>query len=532
MGDSSKKLRVVLVRGPIVYGYGAVNNEATPVIAYAYISAYLRKKGYEAVVVDAIGEGLNRTWPLKKYPGFNCQGLTFAEIVARIPTDSDVIGFSGMFSGEWPVMRDLIVELRKHFPKALFVAGGEHVTALSEYSLRDCPALDVCVRGEGEHIFYELLESYSESGSFTNVDGIGYLDEEGVYHENGGLPRIREIDEIPWPHWPEGYLEKFWVAGKAYGVSSERDMPFMISRGCPYRCTFCSSPQMWTTRYSLRDINGVVAEIKHYVQRYDITSVQLYDLTAIVKKSWTVEFCKRLIDEGIKLQWSLPSGTRSEALDAEVLSLLRKIGLIYLVYAPESASPRILKNIKKKVKLDVLTKSVLEARRLGIIVRINLIIGFPSETWKDVLQTLWYGLKMSVRGVDEVPIYIYSPYPGTEISRELEEAGKITYNDEYFLSLASLNSCYLSTKVVSYNPKIGARALGVVRLTFILTNYAVAYLLYPRRILRTLRNAFIGKETSTVLEHRLKDLIKKKRTTVQSERVRTTGLVSTSDKSL
>lgn len=511
--EAGKKLRVALVRGPIVFGDGAVNNEATPAIAFAYISGYLQKQGYDPVMVDAIGEGLNRTWALKNYPGFNCHGLTFDEVIERIPEDTEVIGFSAMFSGEWPVLRDLILEIRKKYPRALLVAGGEHITAMTEYSLRDCPALDVCVRGEGEHIFYEVLEAYSEAEHFEQVNGIGYLDDKGRYIETGDLPRIRNIDEIPWPYWPDGYLEKFWEAGKSYGVGTERDMPFMISRGCPYRCTFCSNEQMWTTRYILRDVEDVIREVKHDIDRYDITAVQLYDLTAITKKRWLAEFANRLIAENIQLQWSLPSGTRSEALDEEGLRLLKQIGCIYLVYAPESGSPRTLELIKKRVDLERLSESVLEAKRQGYVVRINLIIGFPCETLKDILQTLWYGLKMACKGVDEVPFNIYSPYPGTEIYQELIEGKKIEVNDEYFFSLTSLNSAYFNGKVVSHNPRISSQTLKMVRLFFILTNYAISYLLYPHRIVRTLRNLFKeGSESSTVFEHRLKDLFKRRRT--------------------
>ena len=136
------------------------------------------------------------------------------------------------------------------FPDALFVAGGEHITALPEYTLRDCPALDVCVRGEGEHIFYELVESWAATRDYASVNGIAYLDADRQFVLTGGLPRVKDVNTIPWPYWPEGYLERFWAAGKSYGVCTERDMPLLVSRGCPFQCTFCSSPQMWTTRTS------------------------------------------------------------------------------------------------------------------------------------------------------------------------------------------------------------------------------------------------------------------------------------------
>jgi radical SAM superfamily enzyme YgiQ (UPF0313 family) len=503
---------VALVRGPIVSTARSVNNEATPCIGLAYVSAYVRAHGYEPTIVDAIGEGLGRYWSPPAHPGYVCQGLTFVDVLARVPRDTDVIGFSAMFSGEWPVQRELITAMRGEFPKTVIVAGGEHITALPEHSLRDCPALDVCVRGEGEHTFYEVLECLSEGRDLATVNGIAYIDGDGAFRANDHMPRIRELSQIPWPDWREGYLEKFWAAGKSYGIASERDMPLLVSRGCPYQCTFCSSPQMWTTLYRLRDPDDVVAEIEHYKTRYAITSLQLYDLTAITKKSWTVEFTNKLLARKINLKWSLPSGTRSEALDHETLNLLKRTGCTYLVYAPESGSATTLQRIKKKIQLPRITASILEAKRQGIVVRTNLIIGFPHETRREVFETIRYGLMLAARGADEVSINIFSPYPGSELYRELVAVGKIQLSDRYFLQLTSLNSDYTRTNPLTFNPVMGPRELAFYRISFMLLNYLVGYVLYPARIWRTLRNVFMSRHSAaTVLEHRLKDALRRKR---------------------
>ena len=505
--DRSNK--VALVRGPILSKKDAVNNEATPSLAFAYISGHLQKHGYNSIIVDAIGEGLNRTWPSKKYPGFKCQGLKFKEIIDRIPSDINIIGFSAMFSGEWPILRDLIIQTRSSFPNVLIVIGGEHATALTEYSLRDCPAIDICIRGEGEQILVDVLNVHNQNGSYDKVEGAAYIDENGEYHQKTYKPvRMNNINAIPWPLWPKGYLEKFWEAGKSFGISSKRDMPFMISRGCPFKCTFCSNKLMWGVRYNLRDIDDIIDEIKHYVQIYNISSIQLYDLTAITKRNWTIKFCERLIAEDIQLDWSFPSGTRSEALDKEALSYLKKIGCKYLVYAPESGSVQTLKKIKKQINLNDITNSAIEAKRQGLIIRTNLIIGFPGETWRDVFRTILYGIKLAIKGVDEVPIFIFSPYPGTELFDELQREGKIVLNENYFLSLTSLNSSYFNINVISHNPKLNAKKLGITRVFAILLNYLLGYLIYPKRIFRTFRKLQNLESASTVFEHRIIDLLK------------------------
>lgn len=90
---------VALVRGPILSTHAAFNNEATPAIGLAFISGYLKKHGYNPVIVDAVGEGLNVTWQPEGIDGYQCQGTTIENTVAMIPDHVRVIGFSTMFSG-------------------------------------------------------------------------------------------------------------------------------------------------------------------------------------------------------------------------------------------------------------------------------------------------------------------------------------------------------------------------------------------------------------------------------------------------
>ncbi|MBF0249695.1 MAG: radical SAM protein [Alphaproteobacteria bacterium] len=501
---------VTFIRGPIVASLGSVNNEPVPAISLAYLSSAIHQAGYPFSWVDAIYEGLGRFHPLDAFPGYQCQGLTLDEIVSRVPTHTGVIAVNAMFSGEWPVTRELVTKLRARFPGALVIAGGEHVTALTEFSLRDCPGLDVIVRGEGERILCDTLEALRLGSALEAVDGVAFLDDEGAFRQTSPLTRVRDADTLPWPHWPEGYLEKFWADRCSAGVLTDRDMPMTISRGCPFQCAFCSSPNMWTTRYVLRGVEDVIREIKAYVDKYAITSVQLYDLTAITKKKWILEFGQRLLEEGIDLKWSVPQGTRSEILDEETLSLIKKTGCHYLVYAPESGSDRVLKAIKKQVKLPHLEKSVMEARRQGLVLRINLIIGFPGETRLDVLKTAWFGLKMAAKGVDEVSSNIFSPYPGSEIFQTLKASGALQVNDKYFLALTSLNSDYFSLNPLTFNEHMGPRELSVYRLLLILSCYFLSYVLYPKRILRTFRNWKRGDIAETVFEHRIGDALKRR----------------------
>ncbi|MBI2340378.1 MAG: B12-binding domain-containing radical SAM protein, partial [Deltaproteobacteria bacterium] len=344
-----------------------------------------------------------------------------------------------------------------------------------------------------------------------NCRGIKYIDKEGNYVDMGAFSRIEKVDEIPWPAWDLVSLQPYWASQKSHGPSTYRDMPIMASRGCPYQCTFCSSPQMWTTRYILRGVDDVLNEIQHYIDKYGITSLQFYDLTAITKKSWTVDFCTKMMERGIRIQWSLPSGTRSEVLDEEVLPLLAKTRCTYLVYAPESGSPETLKRIKKRINLDRFTRSIKIAVANGLILRINLIIGFPFETRRHIYQTILYGWKLVLMGAEEAVVNLFSPYPGSELFRELDSEKKITLNDDYFYSLTSLNGDYTNFSPVTFCKNIGSRELAFYRIFSLASNYFLGYLFFPRRIFRMLKGLIKPGVSATIFERRMQDLFKRKR---------------------
>ncbi|MBF0323360.1 MAG: radical SAM protein, partial [Magnetococcales bacterium] len=332
-----------------------------------------------------------------------------------------------------------------------------------------------------------------------------------AYRETNGLPRIRNISELPWPYWPPGYMEAFWKSGKSYGPQSARDMPMLWTRGCPFRCSFCSNPNMWTSRYAMREVDDVIAEIKYYVDQYDITTIQLYDLTAIVKKKWIVELLEKMLAQGVRVHLAFPAGTRSEVLDDEVLALLKKAGTTYISYAPESGSPAVLKMVGKRIDLDAIFRSIAAAVRHGLTVRINMVLGFPGETRRDVMKSLWFGLRCMYIGVDEIQPYIFMPFPGSALFRQLLSAGKIQLGDPYFLTLNTLNTDLTNLSHRVFNEQMRPGELTFYRLILTLISYFIGYLFHPSRIIRTMRNIFSEHDAANVFEHRLKDAVRRKR---------------------
>ena len=325
---------ICLIKPPAVEAFRFSSTSIALPLGLAYICAALKAAHYEVHVVDAVGEApQSRT---RYCQGFLI-GLRFGQIVERIPVNADIIGISVIFTHEWPAAVRLIDLIRQRFPHSTIVIGGEHGTSLPEFSLLSSRA-DVVVLGEGEETVVELVRALRGRHPLDRVQGIAFrlADEVRI---NKRRERQTDIDDIPVPDWesfaPVTYHQNRFVGGI---YSSRMTIPILSTRGCPYQCTYCSAPNMWTPRWIPRDPVKVVDEIESYVKRYGAGNFPFQDLTAIIQKNWIKAFCEELIRRKLNVFWQLSTGTRSEAIDAEVAALLKASGMTSMAYAPESGS--------------------------------------------------------------------------------------------------------------------------------------------------------------------------------------------------
>ncbi|MBI3627999.1 MAG: B12-binding domain-containing radical SAM protein [Candidatus Rokubacteria bacterium] len=483
---------MTLVRPPTLQAKWGHCTPTCPPLGLAYVAAALREAGHEVRIIDAVGEAVSQMRPAAN-ERLLVHGLGADEIAARVHPDTEVLGVSCMFSHEWPLMREVIARLRRAFPGVPIVAGGEHVTALPEFSLESCAGLDYCVLGEGEETMVELARALDEGRVSLAVPGLA-LRHGGQTVRTPARARIRRIDDIPPPAWDLVPLERYLDNELGFGVNRGRSIPLLATRGCPYQCTFCSNPVMWTTRWVARDPGAVIEEMRGYVARYRAENFDFYDLTAIVKREWIVDFCRRMLDGGLSVTWQLPSGTRSEAIDAEVARLLYAAGCRNISYAPESGSAGVLRRIKKKIDLGRMKASMRAAVRTGINVKANIILGFPDETHKEVLESMRFIVAMALLGVHDISISPFSPYPGSELFEDMRRRGRLAaLDDRYFYSLASYTDLF---HTVSAAEGIGDRALGWYRTAGLLLFYAVSFVARPWRFVRTCINAFRPRQES------------------------------------
>ncbi|MBX3414079.1 MAG: cobalamin-dependent protein [Pirellulales bacterium] len=482
---------VTFVRLPTVSHYLAFSRQAVPPIGLAYLAACLEEQGTKVSIVDAVVEGLSQITPDGE---FRLHGITTAELVEHIPSDTHVIGFSCMFSQEWPWHRDAIMAVRERFPQAIIVAGGEHISALAEFCLHDCPAIDICVIGEGEETIVELTNAIKQGEDWSAIKGLGFL-RDGEYVATCRRPRIRQIDSIPRPAWHLFPMERYLENPNIHGVySGERTMPMLATRGCPYKCTFCTNPSMYGVLYMTRKPSDVLDEIEEYMRVYRATTFLFYDLTFVLKKSWVLEFCRGIEERGLKFHWQLPTGTRSEVIDDEVASALSRTGCPVMNYAPESGSLDTLKIIKKQVNLENLLESVRASRRFGINIKCMLIIGFPHENWRHFWDTLKYSVRLAIAGAHDQPVFIYTAHPGGELFDELRADGSIPAVDDSFFKSLTVYTNPFSSK--HYCKGATSRELVVWRFAIILLFYLVQFSLRPWRFISFFRSAYQNRYTT------------------------------------
>ncbi len=487
--EALRSLSIVLVRPASILPIGAHNVSIldAPPIGLAYLAACLKKAGHRVRIIDAFGEAPHQlVHDEEGYYAIN--GLVGEQIVERIPAGVDCIGVTCMFSNSWIYCRRTIAQIAQRFPGVPIIVGGEHPTADYERLLQRVPEVHCCVLGEGEETVVDIAAHLSHGLELTNVPGIAVRDGQGGVITTPARRRIREVDDIPWPDWESVPLANYLDNQLCHDPFAERSMPIIASRGCPYQCTFCSSPQMFGTKWLARDPHKVCEEIKHYYHTFGARYFEFQDLTMVIRKQWIIDFCKTLIDEGLDIQWCMPSGTRSEALDQEALSWMKRSGCRSFAYAAESGSPAELARIKKRVQIPRMLASMRHAVKLGLVTRCHLIFGMPDETKRDVLKTLAFVTRVAWAGVHDLACYAFSPYPGSALYDRLVAEGRIaTDGDDYDRVLAQ--NIFTNYKLRrSWTPHIPAWILGWLCVATMAYFYALQFALRPLRILASLRS--------------------------------------------
>lgn len=302
-------------------------------------------------------------------------------------------------------------------PAVKVVMGGMHPSFLYAQLLTHYPVDAVCV-GEGEETIVELINAYSKKGALDGIKGLAFK-KDGRVVFNGRRDFIKNIDTIPFPAH-DIYADDIRRTRKAHIITS---------RGCPYGCQFCSTTEFWGRSWRGRSAKNVVDEIELLVKEYGIDFISFQDDEFTLQRKRTIDLCKEMLDRGVRIKWSC--STRVNTIDREQLDWMVKSGCVLVSLGIESGSPRILKEIGKKITPEQIIKAFDLLGEFGLSRGAYLMVGNPGESRETVNDTI----KLIRRLRLDVPsVAVAEIYPGTKLFELARDGGFIS--EDYWLSEA------------------------------------------------------------------------------------------------
>ncbi|MCK5605262.1 cobalamin-dependent protein [Candidatus Pacearchaeota archaeon] len=396
----------------------------SPPLGVMYLASALRNKGHQVKIVDMWLDYLDISGALKEFRKFR----------------PDIVGVSSL-NAEATLTHQLAKEIKKE-SSCKVVVGGPYATTSAESAFNDSN-IDYLVLGEGEQTLPELVGAVSGGRDLSQIKGI-------TFKANGNLiktpPRefIQNLDELPFPSWDLIRIDEYGRYWRTSVLRSRRTyMPIITSRGCPYQCTFCHN--LFGRRFRVRSAENVFSEIETLYNTHGIRDFEVMDDCFNLDKERALKICDLIISSGIKIGLCIPQGLRGDIVDKELLLKLRQAGTYQISYAVETGSLRLQKMIKKNIDLTKIEKVIAETAKLGIIVNGFFMIGFPTETRKDLRDTVRFALKSKF---DTMSAFMVNPFPSTELYQMVKKSGKFRDIDfeDYSYWYSDINVSEVSDK--------------------------------------------------------------------------------------
>jgi anaerobic magnesium-protoporphyrin IX monomethyl ester cyclase len=300
-------------------------------------------------------------------------------------------------------------------PEVITVIGGAHATSYHE-KLAGIKGVDFLFRGEADLSFSVFLEQLEKQDpEFSKVKGLVYRGTEGVVVND--VDRENDLDKIKIPDYDSIQLDYYVRNGYRWNCPPKINAPVWITRGCPYRCGYCAAPELNGKPVRTHSIPYMVEWIKYLYFQRGVRWINILDDNFTYHKKYAKEFCRAVIDLKLKgLRFGTPNGIRMERGDKELWRLMKQAGWKMLLVAPETGSEKTIKRMDKDLDLKIVPRVVKEIQEAGLKVQGFLILGYPGESEKDLLDTRKLILSCKFNFVFMAS---FQPLPGTPIYKEL-----------------------------------------------------------------------------------------------------------------
>lgn len=370
----------------------------------ASIIAFLEQQGYSSEFIDFY------------YHLDTADGWTkIKESLSR--KNPDLIGITIYTETRGPALQ-LVSLIKKLFPQACIIAGGPHASPMAMQIIQHHP-VDAVVIGEGEITFLEIVKALESRQSFEQVDGLAYKDARGQIRMNKPRTLIPDLDMLPMPAYHHFNLKTDDLISAG--------MQVVFSRGCPFRCVFCSESAFWGNKFRAKSVAACIDELEFLVTHYHINKFIIYDALLSVNKKRALDFCEALTARKLPVTWG--ARLRADLADIDILESFKKAGCIGISYGVESGSQKVLNLINKKVTIDQIVRAFDLTHQAGLTAEASIMVGNPGES----ITSIW-GTDRLLKRIKPDRAYIIPTkiYPGTPLHESAKK--KKIIDDDYWLS--------------------------------------------------------------------------------------------------
>ena len=367
-----------------------------PPLGILYLASVLKERGVEVSVLDQ---------PAK--------GFTVDDTVNWIEKENpDVLGFS-TFSTSGRTAALISSYVKERNPNIVIVLGNHYATFNSERILRKYSSVDIIVRGEGEDTVIDLVSCLRNKGKLKKVRGITFRNKKSII-STPARPLIKDLDCLPFPDRELIDVDYHSVIAGA-NVAPKKFTSIVSSRGCVYRCRFCSCTQFARSKWRQRSVENTLEEL-HFLASEGYKQFIFVDDSFTLNKKRVIKLCRSMRKEKIGMEWICEG--RVDNCSYEMLREIAKAGCKVLYFGIESANQRILNYYNKQTTPKQSKNAVRTARKAGIDVIVgSFIVGAPDETKEEIRNTIEFAKKIPI---DFPQFNVLGVYPGTDIWNEFK----------------------------------------------------------------------------------------------------------------
>ena len=393
-----------------------IDTRTTPHLGIAYLAAISERRGDEVRVFDMDVEDVKLTDFVREYQ---------PEIVGITSNTPQV-------KQGWHAAREI-----KSVLDALIVQGGPHVSALPEESASR-PEIDIVARGEGEDTWIDLCNTLErvKAGNpkfntrdlldpanclLDSVLGITYQTHDDKIHHTPERPAIVDLDTLPFPAYKHFKMERYTSLQPAMdAIAMGKSYSIMTSRGCPYRCTFCSQSVM-AEKWRPRSAENVIKEWRHLIEDLGAQEIGVLDDSANINRQRVHELCDRLIAEKLnRVPWIPINGIRANLADEDLLRHMKQAGCIRVAFGVETGDEDILESIDKRVTHAQIRAAFKNAKKVGLETVGFFIIGLPGDNAATMEKTIRFACELDPLVAN---FSMLTPYPGTKVWEQVHRNG-------------------------------------------------------------------------------------------------------------